>query len=1231
MKKDIPAASTKTYTLPVEYSLTTVMNLSKNEKNAQEISKFDVGFIVDYSSSPVLTLRLYALQTVKFLMLNEECCELFVSGSKQGIPQGGILPAIIPQMKSQNENISQLALFSVRNIAKHSSNETIQKNLVAYGTHLIPIVLPLLESDKEQIQKLSYMVLSDLLEIQSMQDAFVKQNGVGQLLTLCVSESSPEEVANAASTQLNYLLDSNEEIMKQFIEQKKLQQIIDKIESIKSPQTQANILGVLANILISSEELREEIYDSPKALKIICSFLSHSSSICQKNALRTIVNLTLTYQRIPVLLNPEYKLIENIHKIMQSNSEHSDIALSVLTNLTSHEDTHRYIIKGMNGLDSVNSLLQQDNPKKQLSGLKLLTNFAVKGRNRKWFHENSKIPNLVEKLKSSPNNDISTQAESALANLSFPYESHYDDEEIEEKKALPEIVELDDDDEFSAEDGEEGEDGDEIQPKSTAVDTKAAEELNRKLEEERKAIEIEKKKLADEEKARIEAAKRKEEREKEAERKRLEKQKEHEKQLKILQEQEEKRKKEKQERILQKQKEDEELRKQEQEAEELRKKLEGKKKAKAEKEKADKLSNQLNELIQSHKEACEISSKKLSEYQSEVTELQNEISSLDKRIESVLKKKDSRQRKVQRSLVRTEKAKTKLNASLKSSPSEKIVQQHQDKHDSYSKRVDDAQAKLDRIEKKHTVLLNSKKEYEEKIRLKEEEYNNLVKNEEISQKQRQEEISKLETQVKGDSASTTSHDELEEELKKREKQLEELAKRRKEREELAKQQEIEQKEHEAKFLSEQKALQEKIRIQEQEESEIREKLKIEAEEEKRKADEAAKKAKAELERREKEAEEAKKRAAEEQARIEKESAVSATPTVDPREKMRIRRGNIVREILDTEKTYVTSLRTLVWKFQKPMERHVAEGKKPEICSKEDIKVLFSNIEMILNFNKILFEGIQQRLRNWSDEQLLGDIFMKLTDFLRIYVDYVNNFDNAMRLVGNFKKTTPNKEFIKFITKTERLPACKGLSLESFLIMPVQRVPRYVMLLMDLLKNTWEDHPDYKSLSGVLAKMKETGDFINESKRNAEAMDKMHSLGMTLTGKVPMKFIQPHRKFIREGDCKLCGKWNHAVHLILVSDMLLISKPMKHNMFDVKNIVGLVNIGISKVEDKSKTPNRFKVSVLPDAGSKKLKDWIFSCTSPKERDDWFQAIYKQSDTVTTAHHSFIKSKSSLIHH
>eukprot|EP00012_Vannella_robusta_P005789 CAMPEP_0206209004 /NCGR_PEP_ID=MMETSP0166-20121206/16632_1 /ASSEMBLY_ACC=CAM_ASM_000260 /TAXON_ID=95228 /ORGANISM="Vannella robusta, Strain DIVA3 518/3/11/1/6" /LENGTH=95 /DNA_ID=CAMNT_0053630281 /DNA_START=442 /DNA_END=726 /DNA_ORIENTATION=+ len=65
---------------------------------------------------------------------------------------------------------------------------------------------------------------------------------------------------------------------------------------------------------------------------------------------------------------------------------------------------------------------------------------------------------------------------------------------------------------------------------------------------------------------------------------------------------------------------------------------------------------------------------------------------------------------------------------------------------------------------------------------------------------------------------------------------------------------------------------------------------------------------------------------------------------------------------------------------------------------------------------------------------------------------------------------------------------EGKSIGSFLIMPVQRIPRYYLLLKDLFKHTWEDHPDYANLKQAAEKMGEVIEFLDQKKRESENLN-----------------------------------------------------------------------------------------------------------------------------------------------
>jgi len=64
----------------------------------------------------------------------------------------------------------------------------------------------------------------------------------------------------------------------------------------------------------------------------------------------------------------------------------------------------------------------------------------------------------------------------------------------------------------------------------------------------------------------------------------------------------------------------------------------------------------------------------------------------------------------------------------------------------------------------------------------------------------------------------------------------------------------------------------------------------------------------------------------------------------------------------------------------------------------------------------------------------------------------------MTLLKNLKEN--NSKFKQFLLSIKKNTQYNNLDLEDYLIKPVQRLPKYVLLLKLLLKKTPTDHPDY---------------------------------------------------------------------------------------------------------------------------------------------------------------------------
>ena len=87
----------------------------------------------------------------------------------------------------------------------------------------------------------------------------------------------------------------------------------------------------------------------------------------------------------------------------------------------------------------------------------------------------------------------------------------------------------------------------------------------------------------------------------------------------------------------------------------------------------------------------------------------------------------------------------------------------------------------------------------------------------------------------------------------------------------------------------------------------------------------------------------------------------------------------------------------------------------------------------------------------------------------------------------------------------RYQECNGLDLASFLITPVQRIPRYVMLLQDLFRNTPDSHTDYSNLNKALEKMRDVAEYVNEKKRVAENLNQVNAVQEALGRKIEVSF------------------------------------------------------------------------------------------------------------------------------
>lgn len=167
-------------------------------------------------------------------------------------------------------------------------------------------------------------------------------------------------------------------------------------------------------------------------------------------------------------------------------------------------------------------------------------------------------------------------------------------------------------------------------------------------------------------------------------------------------------------------------------------------------------------------------------------------------------------------------------------------------------------------------------------------------------------------------------------------------------------------------------------------------------------------------------------------------------------------------------SYVHSLEAVVEAFYLPLQR---QG----LLDPDELNTLFSNLPTLLSLNRKFLSEVTDRVKNFSDQSTIGDLLLQYVPFFKLYTAYVSNHQNASLLLSRLRSRAWNN----FCDMASKHPKVKGTGLASFLIMPVQRIPRYLLLAKETLKHTKPEHPDYQLLTKAMEGLDGVATHINE--------------------------------------------------------------------------------------------------------------------------------------------------------
>jgi hypothetical protein len=268
------------------------------------------------------------------------------------------------------------------------------------------------------------------------------------------------------------------------------------------------------------------------------------------------------------------------------------------------------------------------------------------------------------------------------------------------------------------------------------------------------------------------------------------------------------------------------------------------------------------------------------------------------------------------------------------------------------------------------------------------------------------------------------------------------------------------------------------------------------------------------------------------------------------------------EVLTTERTYVRNLQTIVEVFYRPM---VADG----LVTEKDATQIFAGVSEIVGVNEAILAALEKRLAEGAEVLRLGDIFITFAPFLKIYTKYCNNYGTAMSVLDKVLKKQTVKDFFAAVAEDPRVGS---LSITSFLIMPVQRIPRYELLLREVLKKTdpQAEAAEHANLLRALESIHDVAEHVNDAMKQAEARQKVVEVQEQLVG--DLQLVTPDRVLIKMGTLGKVGHGKDGKEIVrsyvfvLFNNLMLYAERIKTDKLMCHRLIPVAEIRVSAIPD-----------------------------------------------------------------
>lgn len=334
-------------------------------------------------------------------------------------------------------------------------------------------------------------------------------------------------------------------------------------------------------------------------------------------------------------------------------------------------------------------------------------------------------------------------------------------------------------------------------------------------------------------------------------------------------------------------------------------------------------------------------------------------------------------------------------------------------------------------------------------------------------------------------------------------------------------------------------------------------------------------------------------------------ALKGDVQVYKRESMQYYHNVVLQNVIETEKTHVQELTTVLQTYIQPIHNS-------SILTPTEYSQLIGNLEEILAFQNTFLSAIEECMKQPPHQRRVGGVFLKYAPRVKeLYMAYSANHPQAAAILQN-KRDDLNKFM-------ESIGATKGtMTLTTNLYKPFTRLDKYPSLLKELERHIEESHIDRGDTQRAISVYREIANACMEVRKCKEMEYEILTSSIKGWSGEEIAKLGEVVRLSQVQVTSLSGDKMDRIFVLFPSLLVMLSMSPRLSGYQYEGKLPLSGMTIGVIDDE-------EMECCFEISGNMIEKIIVTCGSPMDASGWVEALGKDQAQVTVMNGPSSKSQ------